>query len=112
MTPDPAMDVPGALRSILQQIQQEPWRYKLFGVYWWPVKAMLKRVGYGPAQLYMLGSFQDAAAARLVPSAGLADTLRAAFEEYGQNSRYPHTNNQVEDPDGELVTIFDEDAAL
>ena len=32
------IDVPFAMRNVLQQLQQEPQRYKLFGVYWWPVK--------------------------------------------------------------------------
>jgi hypothetical protein len=34
----------------------------------------------------MLGSYQDAATAALVPKAGLEDTLAAAFEKYGQNA--------------------------
>jgi hypothetical protein len=37
----------------------------------------------------MLGSYQDATTAALVPKAGLEDTLAAAFQEYGQNVRYP-----------------------
>jgi hypothetical protein len=53
------IDVPFAMRNVLQQLQQEPQRYKLFGVYWWPVKEQLKLAGYGPDQLYMLGNYKD-----------------------------------------------------
>jgi hypothetical protein len=107
-----ALDAAAVLQNVLQQLQSEPQRYKLFGIWWWPMKAMLKRAGYGPAQLYMLGSYQDPDTAALVPAANLQDTLAAAMEEYGQNARYPHPGGIVEDPDGELVTIFDADAAI
>jgi hypothetical protein len=43
---------------------------------------------------------------------GLEETLRTAFEEYGQNARYPHPGGMVEDPDGELVLIYDEHAGI
>jgi hypothetical protein len=106
------IDVPQALRNVVQMLQTDPKRYKYFGVWWWPVKALLKRAGYGPDQLYMLGSYQDANTAAMVPREGLEDTLRAAFTEYGHNARYGRSGGVVENPDGELVTIFDEDAGL
>jgi hypothetical protein len=106
------IDAAAALRNVLQQLQTEPRRYKLFGVWWPAMKALLKRAGYGPEQLYMLGDYQDQATAALVPSAGLEDTLVAALEEYGHNARFPHPDGLVEDPDGELVTIYDEDAGF
>lgn len=106
------MDVPAALRNVLQQLQAEPQRYRLFGIYWPVVKALLKRAGYGPEQLYMLGGYQMPDIAALVPKANLEDTLAAAFEEFAQNARYPHADGLVEDPDGELVTIYDEDAGF
>ena len=106
----PQIDVPVALRNVLSQLQIEPNRYRLFGIWWWPIKAMLKRSGYGPDQSFLLGSYQDPITAAMVPSAGLQDTLRAAFEEYGQNARFPHSDGTVEAPDGELVLVIDEDA--
>lgn len=106
------IDPIAAFRNIVQQLQANPARYRLFGVYWWPIKAMLKVAGYGPRQLYMLGGYQDAGTAAMVPTMGLQDTLRAAFAEYGQNARYPHPDGTVETPDGELVRIHDEDADL
>jgi hypothetical protein len=111
MAPMP-IDAPTALRNVLQLLQQEPRRYKLFGVWWPAVKVMLKRAGYGPDQLYMLGEYQLPNIAALAPPAGLEDTLVAALEEYGQNARFPHPDGLVEDPDGELVAIYDEDAGF
>jgi hypothetical protein len=106
------MNVENALRNALQQLQEEPGRYKLFGVWWWAMKAMLKRAGYGPDQLYMLGSYTDPETAAMVPAASLNETLEAAFGEYRHNAMFPHTAGQVENPDGELVTIFDADAGF
>ena len=39
------MVVDTALRNTLQQLQQGPRRYKLFGIYWWPMKDFLKAAG-------------------------------------------------------------------
>ena len=101
-----------ALQNVLLQLQQDPARYRLFGIYWWPIKALLKGVGYGRDQLYMLGDYQDPETATLIPPIGLQATLVAAFTEFGQNARYPRPDGRVEDPDGELVTVMDEDAGL
>jgi hypothetical protein len=106
------IDVPSALRNTLQQLQADPRRYKLFGIYWPAIKALLKRHGYGADQLYMLGDYHDAITAAMIPKMGLEETLRTAFEEYGQNARSPHPGGMVEDPDGEMVLIYDEDAGL
>jgi hypothetical protein len=46
------------------------------------------------------------------PADGLDATTADAFAEYGRNARFPHTGGVVEDQDGELVTVFDEDAGF
>ena len=106
------MIVDTALRNTLQHLQQDPRRYKLFGIYWWPMKAFLKAAGYGPDQLYMLKDYRDAITVALVPEMGQEETMSAAFKEYGFNARYPRAGGMVEDPDGQLVMIYDEDAGL
>ena len=78
-------------------------RHRLFGVWWCPIKALLKRSGFGPDQLYMLGSYQNPETAAMT---SLTETLRAALEEYGQSARYPHTDGMVENPDSELVRFL------
>ncbi len=106
------IDTHAALRNILQQLQTEPKRYKLFGIWWWPVKALLRRAGYGPEQCYLLGGYQDADTASMVPHLNLHDTMTAALEEYGQNARYPSSDGTVENVDGERVIVMDEDAGF
>lgn len=99
------------LWNALAALQAAPERYRLFGVWWWPVKALL-RARFGQAQLHLLGKYEDAVTAAEVPRADLSDTLVAAIEEYGHNLRYGAGAGQVYTPDGELVTIYDEDAGL
>ena len=60
----------------------------------------------------MLGNYKDHMTAELVPEMNLQDTLRAAFEEYRFNAVFPHSDGRAEDPDGQLVTIYDEDAGF
>jgi hypothetical protein len=110
MTEQAPIDVHAAFRNVVQQLQVEPQRYKLFGVWWWPMKALLKRAGYGPDQIYMLGSYQDPETASQVPHEGLLETLQAAFAKFAFNATFPHPGGVVEAPDGEMVTIYDEDA--
>lgn len=106
------LDPKALARGIVQQLQEEPARYKLFSVWWWAVKAVLKRMGYGSVQLPMLGSYVDPEQAAMVPHGSLAETLAAAMEEYAQNACYPHSDGRVETPDGDMVLIVDEDAGL
>jgi hypothetical protein len=104
------VDVPAALRNTMQILQTKPGNYKLFGVYWWAMKAQLKEAGYTMDNLYLLGSYVDHETAAQIPRAGLEETLRAAFTEYGHNATFSHGDGRVEAPDGELVTIWDGDA--
>jgi hypothetical protein len=107
---EPQVDVNQAFYNIVSQLQAKPETYKAFGVYWWPVKALLKAAGYGKDQLYYLGDYSDPETSSLVPKMDLQATLRLALEEYSWNLTFPHANDQVEAPDGELVTIWDADA--
>jgi hypothetical protein len=106
------IDVDEALRNVVLILQGAPQNYRCFGVWWWSVKTFLRDAGYGPDQLYMLGSYEDPATAAMAPKQTLQNTLRAAFKEYAFNATYPHMNNLVESPDGELVAIYDADAGL
>lgn len=104
------MDVQAALSNVLLVLQEDPRRYRWFGIYWWPVKALLKGAGYTRENLFLLGDYQDADTAERVPDLGLHDTLTAALREYGHNARFPRSDGMVEDEDGSLVVIIDEDA--
>ena len=66
----------------------------------------------GESVCSVLNTHQQKPAARLVPAMNLQDTMQAALQEYGRNTRYPHPEGMVEDPDGELVRLWDEDAGF
>jgi len=106
------IDLAAAFRNIVQVLQVNPRDYRKFGVWWWPVKALLRRAGYDRHQLYMLGTYQDPETAAMVPKAGLQATMRSALAEYVFNSTYPHSDGRVENAAGELVAIQDQDAEL
>ncbi|HET7674764.1 MAG TPA: hypothetical protein VFL54_04515 [Gammaproteobacteria bacterium] len=112
MTADVTLQgVQEVMRNVLAVLQADPRNYRKFGVFWWPVKALLRRF-YTRDNLYMLGTFEDPDVAALVPNLGLSDMLAAAFEEYEQNARLGLGSAEVQAPNGEAVRIYDPDAGL
>lgn len=103
------IDIQSAMRNVLQILQTDPANYKKFGIYWWPVKALLKQY-YDQNNLYLLGDYEDPDTAVRVPDVGLKEILKLCFQEYQHNASYGRGSGRVEDPDGEIVIIFDEDA--
>lgn len=99
------------LRNILQMLQTEPARYRHFGVYWWPVKALLKHY-YTTENLYLLGGYEDPDGVARLPDLGLEEMLGAAIEEYRANAMFNPGSARVVDPEGEAYTVYDEDAGL
>lgn len=96
--------------STLHLLQQDPRKYVLFGVYWFFVKALLKRY-YTRDNLHLLGEYMDPdCMARMPEHATLQEALTAAIEEYRQNAAYNLGRAEVEDPTGGgLFTLNDED---
>jgi hypothetical protein len=97
--------------STLQLLQQDPRRYRNFGVYWFFVKALLKRY-YTRYSLHLLGEYMDPdCMARMPEHATLDSAIEAAVAEYGQNAAYNLTRAEVEDPvGGGVFLLHDEDA--
>ena len=86
--------------STLALLQEDPRRYRCFGVYWYFVKAVLKRF-YTPDNLHLLGDYMDQSVIdRMPPHANLEEALAAAIEEYRQNATFNLGSNVVTDPDG------------
>lgn len=99
--------------SVMQLLAEDPKRYRNFGVYWYFVKALLKRLGYTRDNLYMLGDYQDQAVVSAMPEMpSLGDAIEAASEEYRHNTLHNLNRSSVVTPDGEEITLFDEDAGL
>lgn len=96
--------------STLQLLQTDPRNYRNFGVYWFLIKALLKRY-YTRDNLYMLGDYVDPTVVARVPMfENLQDALEAAVETYRSNAAYAMGANEFTDPEGETFTLFDEDA--
>ncbi len=98
-------------RNILDTLQTDPRQYRLFGIFWWPVKAILRRY-YTTDNLYMLGEYEDANVAEMVPAGSLDETLSRALHEYGYNAQFNMLRAEVRNEEGEPVTIYDDDAGI
>jgi len=104
------MDVKQFSASCLQLLQDDPRRYRNFGVYWYLVKEVMKR-HYTRDNLYLLGEYRDPdVIARMPEHESLDEALAAAAETYQINAAYLLGSNQVEDAEGELFTLLDPDA--
>ncbi len=97
--------------STLQLLQQDPRRYRLFGVHWYLVKAVLKKF-YTRDNLHLLGDYMDQSVIDRMPAhADLQQALAAAVEEYRQNAAFNMGRAEVEDPTGGgTFTLVDTDA--
>lgn len=97
--------------STLQLLQQDPRRYRAFGVYWYLVKAVLKKY-YTRDNLHLLGDHVDQSVVERMPAhADLQEALAAATDEYRQNASFGMGSNWVEDPvGGGTFQLVDPDA--
>jgi hypothetical protein len=98
-------------KNILEFLKSDPRAYRSFGVWWWSVKTFLRQF-YGRDDLYCLGSYVDTAQAAELPKLPIELMLARALEEHQLNTRFNAHSNHVENLDGELVTIWDDDAGL
>lgn len=97
--------------NTLQLLQADPRRYKLFGVYWYFIKALMK-LYYTKDNLYLLGEYVDQTVTdRMPPGQTLEETLDAAIAEYQHNFAYSMGRDPT-DPDGEAFVLVDQDADL
>lgn len=97
--------------STLQLLQQDPRRYRLFGVYWYLVKRVLLKF-YTRDNLHLLGDHVDPdVTARMPPHVDLQEALAAAIEEYRKNASFNLGSNEVEDlVGGGTFRLVDPDA--
>jgi len=96
--------------STLQLLQDDPRRYRNYGVYWYLVKALLKHY-YTRDNLFLLGDYVDpTVTARMPEHADLQEALAAAVETCRVNACYARGSAELTDPEGETFTLVDEDA--
>jgi hypothetical protein len=96
--------------NTLQLLQADPSRYRNFGVYWYLIKAVLKKY-YTQDNLFLLGDYVDKTVTDRLPAGqSLEEALNAAVVEYQHNATYNLGRATVTDPDGEEFIIMDQDA--
>jgi len=96
--------------NVVSILQKVPFYYRNFGIWWWHVKAELKRNGYGQDQLAHLGSFTDPSVAPYYAGMTPAELDAEAYD-----YQYAHTFDEYNSPhcmtpDGETYLIQDQDA--
>jgi len=108
---EPVPDVDTVLEAIVQLLQEEPRRYRDFGVYWWAVKRLLKEHGYGPDQLYLLGAYTDLEAEAHLPAETDAALLAEAIHEQQYRATFePNSPDAYYHDSGEPYHLYDDDA--
>jgi len=104
------MDHKTFAESTLELLQADPSRYRNFGIYWYLVKALLKKY-YTQDNFYLLGDYVDRTVTdRLPDGQTLDESLDAAIEEYRYNAVYNLGRSTVLDDDGEEFILMDQDA--
>lgn len=90
-------------------ILENPRNYLAFGVYWFLVKALLRKV-YPQAEIPMLSDYVDESVVERMPKGlTLTELLERASEEYATNQRLGTPASLLEDDDGETFTLSDPD---
>lgn len=99
--------------NVIKLLHDQPARYRNFGVYWYFVKELLKRIGYTKDNLYMLGDYRDDEVINAMPAhKSLNDAIAAACDVYATNSANNIGRNVIFTDDGEKIVLLDEDAGL
>lgn len=106
----PDEGVPEVLRAIVRDLQVNPTRYRWFGVWWWPIKAMLIRAGHQPLLGALLGPALDPTAIATLPAdLSPGRVLAAGLRDYQWHARFDRTPSWVDAPNGDRVAIYDPD---
>ena len=110
VVPIPAEGVDDVLRNIVRDLQYRPGRYRCFGAWWWPIKAMLTRAGLAP-QVRGLGSYMDPEAFATLPPADLTPgrVLAEGLHHYQFAARLTPDAVWTDAPNGDRIQIYDPD---
>lgn len=98
--------------NVRKLLDEDLKRYRNFGVYWFFIKALLKKF-YDRNQMPILGPYIDREVVAAMPEfETLEAALTAAAEEYGRNAVFNLGRSTVTAENGEEITIFDNDVGL
>ena len=95
--------------SVRALLNEDVRRYRNFGVYWFAVKAVLKRY-FDRHEMPILGDYVDESVVSRMPEGlDLDGVLEAAASEYQENASFNLGRNRISDPAGEFFTLIDPD---
>lgn len=96
--------------NIRQLLADDVRRYKLFGAYWFFVKALLRRF-YDKHNLpFLAGTYEDPTVnERIPPGQNVYEMMASAAGEYQQNATFAVGAQELTDADGEFFTLVDPD---
>lgn len=85
-------------------------RYRLFGVYWFFIKALLRRFYDRHNLPFLAGTYEDPTVnERIPPGQNVYEMMSAAAAEYQHNASFAVGSRELTDPDGEFFTLQDPD---
>lgn len=96
-------------QSVRALLEEDRRRYRNFGVFWFFVKALLRRF-YDRHEMPYLGPYVDQAVVDRMPQGLDAHAyIDLAIGEYQENATTNMLSNHVRDPDGEVFVLNDPD---
>ena len=96
--------------QIVSLLQKVPLHYRNFGIYWWHIKAELKRLGFTKAVLPILGDYDDPAAKQYYAGKKTDLLEEEAFVFQIEHARHKYCSNHSFIPaDNEVYIIQDHD---
>jgi len=90
-------------------LQKEPFYYRNFGIWWWYIKAELKRNGFDKAQLYYLGDFTDPSVKEFYEGLTREQVEHEAWSYQYDHAVHSYNSNLARTPDGDPYLIHDQD---
>jgi len=96
-------------RNVVAVLQQDPFYYRNFGVWWWHVKSELRRNGYTVDQLQHVGPFTDPSITDIYAGMSGVELDDAAFNHQAVHTFHKYNNNHSFTPDGEVYLVQDQD---
>ena len=108
--PIPPEGVAEVLANVVRDLQDRPGRYRCWGVWWWPLKAMLLRAGLAP-QVRGLGRYMDPEAIATLPREDLSPgrVLAEGLRHYQWAVRLAPMAEWTDAPNGDRIRIHDPD---
>lgn len=96
-------------RNVTAILQRDPLYYRNFGIWWYHVKAELKRHGIDKSQLPNLGDYTCPVATAYYQGMSGSALDAEAFDHQYVQTFHKYNSNMSATPDGEVYQVQDQD---